>query len=140
MLNDQGRAAWREADSKKKSIADPYLGYGDESTKKKPGRKSKNASPMKGKLDPEPTVTRKSALYQPALHDSLAQQNDVSMAPTPAELSETELDQDQAVTPEGDDEAMDKFGTFLPKETGSQKRRTTAEQICSKAAHDFRRG
>jgi hypothetical protein len=116
VLDDEGRKAWREADSKRKPIAEPSLGYGDESTRKKPGRKSKNASPMKGKVDSEPAVARiKSSLYQPAMQDSLTQQNDLSVAPTPAELSETELEQDQAPTPEGDDEAMDKFGTFLPK-------------------------
>ena len=116
MLDDDGRKAWREADSKRKSITDPSFGYGDGLAKKKPGRKNKNASPMKGKAESEPAVARiKSSLYQPAMQDSLAQQNDVSVAATPAELSETELDQDQAPSPEGDDEAMDKFGTFLPK-------------------------
>lgn len=116
MLDDRGRKAWREADRKRKPVGDLSFIDGDELAKKKPGRKSKNASPMKGKAESEPAVARiKSALYQPALHDSLAQQNDASVAATPAELSETELDQDQAATSDGNEEAMDKFGTYLPK-------------------------
>ena len=87
MLDDEGRKAWREADRKRKPIDEPVAADGDELARKKPGRKSKNASPMKGKGESEPAVARmKSSLYQPALHGSLGQQNDASVAATPAEL------------------------------------------------------
>jgi hypothetical protein len=79
-------------------------------TKKGP----KNTSPTKGgKEDDETVVRKKTSLYQPAAQLEVDPPvEDPSIAPTPAEGSDNELDPDG---PSDSDEPLDNFGTYLPK-------------------------
>ena len=78
-------------------------------------RGPKNASPTKGKDDDDSTVVRKkTSLYQPAPQ---AQPDlpidDPSVAPTPAEGSDGEVDGE--TQSDGDEQPADGYGVYLPK-------------------------
>lgn len=78
-------------------------------------RGPKNASPTKGKDDDDTVVRKKTSLYQPAGQlETDPPVEDPSIAPTPAEGSDDEVEA-ETQSDEVDKELADKYGLYLPK-------------------------
>lgn len=108
------------------------------SEKRKPGRKPKNASPMKKTDDDEAPVRVKSLLYNPIIQAAMAPADieEASAVPTPAEGSEDE-DLESSPEPPSGISLRDKYGVYLPNKPAPRNGAPPQNKFMVKPAFEF---
>jgi hypothetical protein len=108
---------------------------GTENERRRPGRKPKNASPIKKADEEEAPVRVKASLYRPIIqHAVAADLDDPSAVPTPAGGSE---DDEETPDPGSDDVPRDKYGVYLPNKAPPRNGAAPQNKFMVKPSFEF---